>query len=320
MAHMLAWHESLTSKLCLMGFRNQCAGHPVTRCMITSILAATLQLGQGVQSLPAVPEYLPDESIRLQGDRRTKREHDEIYARNEFPYIVRQGTLLFVGAQHSYTLDHPQLDKIRSLWNEFKPDVALIEGRITGYQGDLEKAALRGEPYFVYALATKAGVPTYTLEPPAKVEGAALAKAEGAEKALFYITLRGYLSRKRTQSNIPDSVVQLMLTRRAMDYGLVCDLKTVEQMDARWKQYNLAIGDWRQIEERETWPGEEKTFLNRLANLANLARDDHWAKTMVDLVRKGKRVFAVGGASHAIHLEPVLKASLKSEVDTPRAP
>lgn len=69
----------------------------------------------------------------------------------------------------------------------------------------------------------------------------------------------------------------------------------------------------RDIEERATWPGKEITYLNRLSNVSNDLRDEHWAKTMIDLVRIGKTVFAVGCASHVINLEPVLRATLESD-------
>jgi hypothetical protein len=43
---------------------------------------------------------------------------------------------------------------------------------------------------------------------------------------------------------------------------------------------------------------------------ANRARDEHFARVVIDLVRKGERVFAVCGSSHAVKLEPALREAL----------
>ncbi|HEY8165541.1 MAG TPA: hypothetical protein VIF83_08310, partial [Gemmatimonadaceae bacterium] len=45
-----------------------------------------------------------------------------------WPYIVRSGTLLYYGANHTYKPDDPQIAQIQKLWSEFHPDIALNEG------------------------------------------------------------------------------------------------------------------------------------------------------------------------------------------------
>jgi hypothetical protein len=267
------------------------------------------------QTYKGAPLYAPDPEIVLKGKRRTDAEHDEIYQKTQFPYVLQlergDGRLTFVGPQHTYDPADLQLKKIEELWDEAKPDVALVESRVTDYSGKPDEAAKRGEPYFVLVLARKNNVDVYSLEPEATVEGAALAKAESPGRALLFLTLRGYMSNRRTRGEVADGLVQFMIARRAKEYGLECGLKTVADMDAMWRKDFPDLPDWRKIDERATWPGEERTYLNRLSNVANAVRDNHWAKTIVDLVRKGKRVFAVGGASHTIILEPVLRETLK---------
>lgn len=282
--------------------------------MISSALMIAAS-GFGGQTVKGAPLYAPDPGIVLKGVKRTSPQHDEIYQKTTFPYVLRlekgEGKLTFIGPQHIYDPADPQLKKIEELWQEAQPDVALVEGRVTDYTGKPEEAAKRGEPYFVLVLARQSNVDIYSLEPESKVEGAALAKAETPQRALLFLTLRGYISNRKTRGPVADSLVQFMIARRAKEYGLECDLKTVADMDAMWKKDFPDKPDWRQIEERDTWPGEEHTYLNRLSNVANDVRDEHWAKTMIDLVRKGKRLFAVGGASHVINLEPVLRETLK---------
>src|SRR5687768_7960145 len=60
-------------------------------------------------------------------------EHDSIYQATRFPYVLRMergpAKLLYVGAQHTSDATDPQLAEIERLWAEFKPTVALCEGR-----------------------------------------------------------------------------------------------------------------------------------------------------------------------------------------------
>jgi Mg-chelatase subunit ChlI len=48
-----------------------------------------------------------------------------------------------------------------------------------------------------------------------------------------------------------------------------------------------------------------------MATRSNDARDDHFTRTLLDLVNKGERVLAIAGRSHTINLEPVLLESLQ---------
>lgn len=266
-------------------------------------------------------EYTPGTHIELKGAKRTSAEHDVIYGASKFPYILDfragKGRLIFIGVKHTYDPTDPQLKIIKEMWHQAKPDVALVESRVSAYKGNPEDVAKRGEPYFVLALARTHGVDIFSLEPSALAEGNALAKAESKERALLFLVIRGYQSYMRTNSEMSDFMVNIMIARRSIEYGLECDLKTVADLEAMWKKDFPQKGAWREIEERATWPGKEITYLNRLSNVSNDVRDEHWAKTMVDLVRKGKTVFAVGGASHVINLEPVLRVTLESDNHDP---
>jgi hypothetical protein len=59
------------------------------------------------------------------------------------------------------------------------------------------------------------------------------------------------------------------------------------------------------------WPGKEDTLLHRMATRSNRFRDEHFARALLDLARRGERVLAIAGRSHAINLEPVLWSSLQ---------
>ncbi|MFM9872644.1 MAG: hypothetical protein ACKVQS_04155 [Fimbriimonadaceae bacterium] len=261
--------------------------------------------------------YTFSQVVVLKGTPRTPAEHDAIYSKTTFPYIVeietRAGHLLFLGTEHIYDPQNPQFGKIEESWQSFKPDIALIESRNLASSSSLNEAAKRGEPAFVATLAKQNGIKVSSLEPEPKVEGAALVAAETPERAHLFLTLRNYFSRRRTQPEIPDTTIQLALALRASEYGLTTKLKTVADLDALWKADFPELPNWRNAREN-VLSGKGSTYLNHLANVSNQIRDDHWAKTIVSFVRQGKKVFVVGGASHAINLEPVLRATLAEEV------
>jgi hypothetical protein len=54
-------------------------------------------------------------------------------------------------------------------------------------------------------------------------------------------------------------------------------------------------------------------YLHEVWTTSNAARDEHFARVIIDLVRKNERVFAVCGSSHAVKLEPALRAALNAE-------
>lgn len=79
-------------------------------------------------------------------------------------------------------------------------------------------------------------------------------------------------------------------------------LVTVADIDTAWKRYFPDGPDWREVSDEYGLPG----FLKDISS--NAARDEHFARVLIDLVQKGERVFAVAGFSHAVKLDPVLRA------------
>jgi hypothetical protein len=51
-------------------------------------------------------------------------------------------------------------------------------------------------------------------------------------------------------------------------------------------------------------------YLHDVWKTSNAARDEHFARVIIDLVRKNGRVFAVCGSSHAVKLDTALRAAL----------
>lgn len=280
---------------------------------LVAVLVGTLACTAPAQR---VPGYTPSTSIDLRGERRTSAEHNAIYAKRNFPYVVDlrsgKGRLVFLGVTHTNDPQDPQFVQLRTRWDEVRPTVALVEGRPTLHRGRLEDAAKKGEPAYVTALAARDGCRVLSLEPPMLSHGAALAAFENPDRVLTFLVLNGFVSDRRIEGKAPtDVMVNFMLLRRAKDYGLTTSIRSTDDLDALWGKDFPMSPNWRQVKEEALWPSPGGTYLNRLARESNIVRDNHWARSMVDLVRSGETVFAVGGASHAIILEPVLRETLE---------
>lgn len=75
-----------------------------------------------------------------------------------------------------------------------------------------------------------------------------------------------------------------------------------------WREKFPDESDWR------TLPDTERVvLLVEVGNVSRQVRGQHMVRTLVELVNRGERVFAVVGASHVILQEPVLRKLLESD-------
>jgi hypothetical protein len=88
--------------------------------------------------------------------------------------------------------------------------------------------------------------------------------------------------------------------------GLEGVFRGVADVEAAWQRHFPEGPDWRDVSDQFGLPG----FLAEIDG--NRARDAHFLRVVVDLVRRGERVFAVAGSSHAVKLEPALRAALET--------
>jgi uridylate kinase len=77
-------------------------------------------------------------------------------------------------------------------------------------------------------------------------------------------------------------------------------------MDAAWKAITSA-GDWR------NWSGEMPGVLGAIDQASRVARGEHMARVLIELVERGERVFAVVGSGHVIRQEWALRSALGAE-------
>lgn len=264
------------------------------------------------------PVYQPRPGVAVRGVRLDSQAHDaRVITLGESPYLLHLeqassnppgGALLFFGARHSKDPGHAQLEALRDAWRQFRPTVALVEGRMSFFVGTATQGIrVFGEGAAVYAMAQAAAIPLYTLEPPLELEIAAMDTCGDRTQVAMFRVLSGYISARRG-GPVSDFKVRRLLARRARP--LTDELPTIEAFDAYFASQFPGGPDWRDLPEQAIWPAGEDTLLHRMATRSNEVRDQHFARTLIDLVDRGHRVLAIAGRSHTINLEPVLVESL----------
>jgi hypothetical protein len=229
---------------------------------------------------------------------------------HERPYLLRlrmgDGELVYLGVGHTRDPGDQQIDRLRSLWDEFRPTVALAESRLGFFVGGLGPGVkMFGEAGAVFALARADGVPIHTLEAPLDVEMQAVLTQWPAAQAAAYYVLRASLGRE-TPEAVEREAAQLVRKRTrwpglegSLDYPRLDSLMRAEFPNA---------ADWRTLPASVTWPGRSDSFLNRVSTTVNQFRDDYMISMLATLLQRGERVFAVVGASHVVMQEPALRA------------
>jgi hypothetical protein len=228
------------------------------------------------------------------------------------PYVVeisagRGGRVVLYGAEHTRDPDDPQLADIRERWDRLRPTVALVESRLgILFPQLMDPVKTFSEPGAVHALARRDGIPTYSWEPPLDVKmRGLLAQPFSREQIALYVVLGPYFSSRRFgHPDDPEAVVAEAVRKRGDWPGIEGVFDDVAEVEAAWRSHFPDGPDWRDVSDQYGLPG----FLGQVDG--NLARDEHFVRVIIDLVRRGERVFAVAGSSHAVKLDAALRAAL----------
>ena len=251
------------------------------------------------------PQTAAVASIPLRARFRTWAEHDAIVEKTwPKPYVLELDNLVFYGAHHTSDRHDPQLADIEARWRAFKPTVALNEGRRRGYfLGPFAMAGSKGESQLLHELARRDGVAFYSLEPPYEEEVGALLKKWTPEQVALYFTLRVYWGESGGKAN--DGLAEHLRRKRTDVEGLRGSLATVADIDRVWARELPGQADWRTLKEEP-----EGSILGAIADDSRRVRGEYMARTILDLLRKGERVFAVVGSGHVIRIEWILREGL----------
>lgn len=295
----------------------------ILRLALAMLLAFSLVVWRLSWSAP--PVYTPAPGIAVQGTGLVSAEHDDRVVRlgRDEPYILHikpaapteRGELLFFGALHSKDPSHPLQGELHRAWEEFRPTVALVEGRMSFFVGTpTQGIRVFGEGATVYAMAERDGILLYTLEPPLDVEIAALEACGDRTQVAMFRFLSGYISARRG-GTVSDFKISRLLSKRARP--LTDAFPTTGAFDAYFASQFPDQPTWRDLPEEAMWPGKSDTLLHRMATRSNRTRDEHFVRVMLDLVSRGERVLAIAGRSHTITQEPILLESLQPAAHGP---
>ncbi len=261
---------------------------------------------------PAAPTYPDDKSIELPHRLRTADEHDRARELNGGnPYIlafdVRDGgSLLYYGASHTSDPKDPQVADISTRWKAFNPTVALYEGRRRNFVFGalIEPFAGLPEPALVHKLARRDNVSLYSLEPSYNDEVAQLIDEFSAERVALYFFMRVYSSEAGGVAN--EALATDLLAKRTDVDGLRGSIPSLDALDRVWQRDFPDAEDWRTLR-------GEPGYLAEISHASRRIRGEHMARILIDLVRKGERVFALVGSGHVIRQEWNLRTALNQE-------
>lgn len=242
----------------------------------------------------------------------TMAQYDSVSQSHPRPYIVKvaapQGAVLLFGAAHTRDPADPELGMLDREWKAFGPTVTLVEGRL-GFlvPGLMDPVKFYGEMGAAAALARAGGIRIYSWEPRRETEVARMLDSFPPPRlALFYV-LRPYFSQLRFgRPADPEGFVEEYRRIRTGYPGLEGTLPSIGAIDSLWARDFAGLPDWRDTSDEYGLPG----YLGDIAARSNAIRDEHLAAVIVDLVRRGERVLAVAGSSHAVKLDRALRAAL----------
>ena len=234
--------------------------------------------------------------------------------RHPTPYLVEVGRegahLSLLGGLHSTDPADPIFGRIETEFARLSPAFALHEWTPPAVEPDREIAIRRhGESGLVRHLAARAGIGTASMDIPLAEEAGLLHRRVGEGPALVFLVVRQLASFNRKTAR--------------MDY----DAYFREFFDTIAPPLHLAGIDWPLIEAEhvrllgrpldaarvtglETNPMCDDLPTQRIARWSNRRRDEHMLRRLVEALREHRRVFATVGVTHAVMLEPALRADL----------
>ena len=238
----------------------------------------------------------------------TWEEYRKIY--HSTPYIVELSCppahLIYVGAQHTFDPDSPETRLIEHLWAQRDPEIAFNEGGNPPTLADRDEAIRRnGEGGLVRYLAGRDKVPVRSIDPKRSEQIRALRQRFSPEQIKMFFTL---LQVKHHRTNPVEPFEELMarVFKNLAAAGLPDSPANLDEVDAAYRRH--FGGSYRNVPDEWFDPGRSGTWMNAIATAGSRQRDEFMIEQLAGEMKKGKRVFAVVGASHVVVQEAVLRA------------
>jgi hypothetical protein len=220
------------------------------------------------------------------------------------PFIIQKSNLVLFGTSHTRDPKNKEIPMIEEKWQELKPTIALVEGRL-GFllPGLMNPVKTLGEGGKVKALAAKSGIPVYNWDLSKESLAASLLKRFTAEQIALAQILNPYFGHLRFgKPASPDNFIEEYI-KRAAYVGLQDSIKTVTDIDRLWKKHFPYEKDWRDTSDEYALPG----YLNEMMAASNDLRNQYLVTVVKELQAKGERVFVTCGSSHAVCVAPSFK-------------
>jgi hypothetical protein len=228
-------------------------------------------------------------------------------------YVVRDGArLVLFGTQHSSDPADPMFEQIESAFLRLGPAFALHEGTPPAVETDREIAIRRhGEAGLIRHLAARAGIGTASMDIPLGEEARLLRRELTLSEALVFLVVRQLASfnRKTARMDFDAYFGEFFETiAPALDLATI-DWSLIEAEHLRVLGRPLEA---RQVTALETNPMRDDLPTQRIARLSNRLRDEHMLGRLLEALAEHGCVFATAGVTHAVMLEPALRAAVET--------
>jgi hypothetical protein len=234
----------------------------------------------------------------------------------QWPYVrefdTPRGSLLYYGAQHTYSPRDHQVEQIVRLWTSFEPTMAFNEGGNPPVEPTLEAAVEKyGEAGLVRFLAACDDIPVASLDPDRAQEVAHLrARFSAADVKLFFVLRAVAQFADRKGPAAVDAELERVLAIFNGSPGLGVAPRSISEVSIAFEQRFPGSGGYQATPLRWFDPTRADTFLNRVSRASSDYRDQAIVSTLGMSVADGQRVFAVIGGSHVVMQENALGAVL----------
>ena len=232
--------------------------------------------------------------------------------RHPTPYLVeveRDGSRLsLLGGHHSSDPADPIFGSIDAAFSRSSPTFALHEGTPPAVEPDREIAIRRhGEAGLVRHLAARAGIGTESMDIPLAEEAELLRRRIGEQDALVFLVVRQLASfnRKTARMDFDAYFRDFFDTIAPALHLATIDWALIGAEHVRLLGRPLIAGE---VTGLETNPMRNELPTQRIARWSNRRRDEYMLRRLLDAVRRHQRVFATVGVTHAVMLEPALRA------------
>ncbi len=232
--------------------------------------------------------------------------------RHAVPYVVDIGgddrRLVLFGVRHSSDPGDPMFDAIERTFTALAPRFALHEGTPPAVEPEREIAIRRhGEAGLVRHLAARGAIETASMDISLPDEARILREELSPADALVFLVVRQLASFNRKTARMDfDGYFRdfFDLITPPLGYAAI-DWPLIEREHQRFLGRPLERAS---ITGLATDPTRAELPTQRIATFSNRLRDEHMLARLLAALDDHGRVFATVGVTHAVMLEPALRA------------